>query len=98
MKISMDGRGRALDNVFVKRLWRSVKYEETYLKDYATVPLARTNLDAYFGFYNHRRPHHSLGFRTLAAVYAEAAWAAKVNHGAAGLLTGPRRLSPAVRR
>ena len=53
----MDGRGRALDNVFVERLWRSVKYEEVYLKDYASVPAARAGLADYFAFYNHERPH-----------------------------------------
>jgi putative transposase len=73
VQISMDGRGRALDNVFVERLWRSVKYEEVYLKDYETVPIARRGLDRYFGFYNHERPHQSLDYRTPAAVYAKAA-------------------------
>ena len=67
--ISMDGRGRALDNVFVERLWRSVKYEEVYLKDYATVPEARRGLASYFGFYNQERLHQALGYRTPAAVY-----------------------------
>ena len=57
VQISMDGRGRALDNVFVERLWRSVKYEEVYLKDYGSVPEARAGLGAYFAFYNHERPH-----------------------------------------
>ena len=69
VQISMDGRGRALDNVFVERLWRSVKYEEVYLKDYASVPEARTGLGRYFAFYNHERPHQSLVHRTLAEVY-----------------------------
>jgi putative transposase len=71
-QISMDGRGRALDNVFVERLWRSVKYEEVYLKDYGSVREARVQLGRYFRFYNHERPHQSLGYRTPAAVYAEA--------------------------
>lgn len=70
--VSMDGRGRALDNVFVERLWRSVKYEEVYLKDYGSVPDARAHLDRYFGFYNHERPHQALAYRTPAAVYREA--------------------------
>jgi putative transposase len=69
IQISMDGRGRALDNVFVERLWRSVKYEEVYLKDYATVPEARQGLGQYFTFYNHERLHQSLGYQTPAAVY-----------------------------
>src|ERR671939_1611613 len=53
IQISMDGRGRALDNIFVERLWRTVKYEEVYLKDYETVSEARSNLKQYFQFYNH---------------------------------------------
>ena len=71
-RVSMDGRGRALDNVFVERLWRSVKYEEVYLKDYGSVPEARLQLGRYFRFYNHERPHQALAYRTPAAVYAEA--------------------------
>ena len=70
--ISMDGRGRALDNVFVERLWRSVKYEEIYLKDYTSVPDARAQLNRYFTFYNQERPHQALAYRTPAAVYEEA--------------------------
>ena len=69
VQISMDGRGRALDNVFVERLWRSVKYEEVYLKDYAAVPEARAELKRYFAFYNHGRPHQALEYRTPAEVY-----------------------------
>lgn len=67
--ISMDGRGRALDNIFVERLWRSVKYEEVYLSDYAGVPQAITGLGKYFKFYNHERLHQSLNYQTPAAVY-----------------------------
>lgn len=70
VRISMDGRGRALDNVFVERLWRTVKYEEVYLKDYGSVPIARANLDAYFRFYNEERLHQALDYQTPAAVYA----------------------------
>jgi putative transposase len=69
--ISMDGRGRALDNVFIERLWRSVKHEEVYLRDYNSVREAETSLRSYFAFYNHRRRHQALGYRTPAAVYAE---------------------------
>lgn len=69
IRISMDGRGRALDNIFVERLWRTVKYEEVYLKDYVSVPSARANLDAYFRFYNQERLHQSLNYQTPAAVY-----------------------------
>jgi len=69
IRISMDGRGRALDNVFVERLWRTVKQEEVYLKDYQTVPAAIANLKDYFQFYNRERLHQSLGYRTPEAVY-----------------------------
>ncbi len=71
VRISMDGRGRALDNVFVERLWRSVKYEEVYLKSYASVPAAITSLAAYFRFYNEERLHQALDYRTPVTVYAE---------------------------
>jgi putative transposase len=69
--VSMDGRGRALDNVFVERLWRSVKYEDIYIWCYETVPELRRGLGRYFGFYNEERPHQSLGDRTPGAVYRE---------------------------
>jgi len=71
IKISMDGRGRALDNIFVERLWRSVKYEEVYLKDYRHVPDAISGLSGYFGFYNGERLHQSLDYQTPAAVYRQ---------------------------
>jgi putative transposase len=67
--VSMDGRGRALDNVFVERLWRSVKYEDIYIWCYETVPELRRRLGRYFEFYNEERPHQSLEYRTPAAVY-----------------------------
>jgi len=70
--ISMDGRGRFFDNIFVERLWRSVKYEDVYLKDYASVPEAREGLRRYFGFYNAQRFHEALGYKTPEAVYAAA--------------------------
>ena len=60
IRISMDGRGRALDNIFVERLWRSVKYEDLYLKSYDTVPELHRGLTAYFLFYNQQRPHQGL--------------------------------------
>lgn len=69
IEISMDGRGRALDNIFVERLWRSVKYEEIYLKDYRGVPDAISGLRAYFEFYNRERLHQSLNYKTPEAVY-----------------------------
>ena len=67
--ISMDGRGRALDNIFVERLWRSVKYEDIYLKRYASLPELLLGLTEYFAFYNQERPHQSLGYLTPEAVY-----------------------------
>ena len=69
IKISMDGRGRCLDNIFTERLWRTVKYEEVYLKSYDTMEEARESLTAYFHFYNHSRPHQSLHYKTPAEVY-----------------------------
>ena len=67
--VSMDGRGRALDNVFVERLWRSVKYEDIYIRGYETVPELTLGLGRYFAFYNDERLHQSLDYRTPAAVY-----------------------------
>jgi putative transposase len=69
IRISWDGRGRALDNIFVERLWRSVKYEEVYIKDYQSVPDARRNIQAYFTFYNQERLHQALDYQTPAQVY-----------------------------
>jgi putative transposase len=69
--VSMEGRGRALDNVFIERLWRSVKYEEVYLRDYADGWEAEERLGAYFRFYCHERRHQSLGYRTPAEVYRQ---------------------------
>ena len=69
IQISMDGKGRALDNIFIERLWRTVKYEDVYLKRYDSVPALFTGLTAYFAFYNHERPHQSLAYRTPAAIY-----------------------------
>lgn len=69
IKISMDGKGRALDNVFVERLWRSVKYECVYLQDWSTVKEARKALKSYFEFYNYKRPHQSLDGRTPAEIH-----------------------------
>jgi putative transposase len=69
IKISMDGRGRALDNIFVERLWRSLKYECIYLQEWETVKELRQGLVEYFRFYNHERPHQGLGGVTPASVY-----------------------------
>jgi putative transposase len=71
VKISMDGRGRALDNIFVERLWRTVKYEYVYLQDIASVAEARSGLEQYFHFYNHERIHQSLDYKTPAQIYYE---------------------------
>jgi putative transposase len=69
--ISMDGRGRVFDNIFIERLWRTVKYEDIYLKDYETVPELRRGLGDYFTFYCYERPHQSLDNRTPWEVYRE---------------------------
>jgi len=69
VRISMDGRGRVMDNIFIERLWRSVKYEEVYIHDYADGRAARHGLGRYLRFYNTERPHQALGYRTPAEVY-----------------------------
>jgi len=79
VEISMDGRGRWLDNVFIERLWRSVKHEEVYLKAYENLTEARRELGAYFDFYNRRRRHQGLNDRTPDEVY----WATLRTHATA---------------
>lgn len=69
IKISMDGRGRAFDNIFIERLWRSVKYEEVYIKDYANMQEAKYSLKRYFEFYNYERHHQGLAYKKPAEVY-----------------------------
>ncbi len=69
IKISMDGKGRWLDNIFVERLWRSLKYEEVYLYAYDTVLAARAGIARYFDFFNDERPHEALGYQTPASFY-----------------------------
>ena len=69
IKISMDGRGRYIDNIFVERLWRSLKYEEVYIYAYQSVLEARIGIGCYFSFYNDERPHKALGYQTPAAFY-----------------------------
>jgi len=69
IRISMDGRGRALDNIFIERFWRTIKYEDIYLKDYDTVRTLEMGLTEYFQFYNHERLHQSLGYRPPAEIY-----------------------------
>jgi putative transposase len=72
-QISMDGRGRCMDNIFTERLWRSVKYEEVYLSEYESPRAARRGLSRYLSFYNEGRPHQALGYKTPSQVYAEPA-------------------------
>ena len=69
ISVSMDGKGRALDNIFIERLWRSVKYEDVYIKGYRHIPEAYKGLDAYFNFYNTVRPHQSLDYLTPMRVH-----------------------------
>ena len=69
IQISMDGRGRVFDNIFIERLWRSVKYEHIYLYDYETAPALAAGLGAYFQLYNYERPHQSLNYQTPADVH-----------------------------
>ena len=72
--ISMDGKGRCMDNIFVERLWRSLKYEEVYLNAYATVAEARTGIGAWLSFYNNERQHQNLGYRTPQQIYEGSLW------------------------
>jgi putative transposase len=88
VQISIDGRGRAHDNIFVERLWRTVKYEEVYLHEYASPREARIGLERYLEFYNHARLHQALGYRTPAEVYATGATASAT---ATGLPIGPEQ-------
>jgi putative transposase len=70
----MDGKGRCMDNIFVERLWRSLKYEEVYLNAYASVAAAKAGIGAWLGFYNRERQHQSLGYRTPQQIYQEGLW------------------------
>jgi putative transposase len=79
--ISMDGRGRFSDNIFVERLWRSLKYEEVYLKAYQNVAEARHNIAAYFDFYNRERPHQALGYRAPRQAFEDAMRLTKLRCG-----------------
>jgi len=79
--ISMDGRGRFSDNIFVERLWRSLKYEEVYLKAYRNVAEARCSIAAYFEFYNHERLHQALGYRAPRQAFEEALTVGKLRRG-----------------
>jgi putative transposase len=95
--ISMDGRGRFSDNIFVERLWRSLKYEEVYLKAYQSVTEARQGIAAYFDFYNHERLHQALGYRALRQMFEEAMPFLKLRRGKKPLaLSAKRRQSEAL--
>jgi len=89
--ISMDGKGRCMDNIFVERLWRSLKYEEVYLNAYASVAEAKAGIGAWLDFYNQERQHQSLGYRTPRQIYQEGLWI----YGRSALPTGSA--SPASR-
>lgn len=80
IQISMDGRGRVFDNIFIERLWRTLKYEEVYIHSYETVKEARESLDRYFRFYNTERLHESLGYRTPEEIYL--GWSNSINEQA----------------
>jgi putative transposase len=73
VRISMDGKGRFLDNIFIERLWRSLKYEEVFIKAYGSVAEARAGIGGWLAFYNDDRPHQALGYRTPRAVFEDAA-------------------------
>ena len=98
IRISMDGRGRVYDNIFVERLWRTVKYEEVYLKEYNTMREAKNCLFGYFDFYNNKRPHQSLENRTPSEIYY--GHYEKVSHnyleGGRGLMSSPVQITNAV--
>ena len=87
-RISMDGKGRFLDNIFIERLWRSLKYEEVYIKAYDSVAEARLGIGGWLGFYNEKRPHQALDYRTPRAVH-EAATCEYVDNASASLRDAP---------
>jgi putative transposase len=90
IQISMDGRGRWMDNVFIERLWRSLKYEDIYLKGYADGREARAGIASWIAFYNGRRPHQALGHRTPMAVWRDGARAVDMMDNARALPTCPQ--------
>jgi len=92
VRISMDGRGRWMDNVFIERVWRSLKYEDVYLKGYADGREAKAGISAYFAFYNERRLHQALGYRTPMAVWRDGPAPRTCGHvdNACALTTGPQ--------
>jgi putative transposase len=88
VRISMDGKGRFLDNIFIERLWRSLKYEEVYIKAYGSVTEARQGIGTWLGFYNEKRPHQALDYRTPRAVH-EASACEYVDNASASLRDAP---------
>jgi putative transposase len=90
IKISMDGKGRCLDNIFCERLWRSLKYEEVYLKAYETPKEARTEIGKWFAFYNNERPHQALNYKTPHAFFAAARACGYDGQREAALPTSPQ--------
>ncbi len=88
VRIGMDGKGRFLDNIFIERLWRSLKYEEVFIKAYDSVPEARRGIGGWLGFYNDERPHQALGYRTPRAVFAGQA-CGHVDNSSASLRDAP---------
>jgi putative transposase len=88
VRISMDGKGRFLDNIFIERLWRSLKYEEVYIKAYGSVAEARQGIGGWLGFYNEKRPHQALGYRTPRVVH-EGAACEYVDNASASLRDAP---------
>lgn len=89
VRISMDGKGRFLDNIFIERLWRSLKYEEVFIKAYASVAEARRSIGAWLNFYNDERKHQALGYRTPSQVFAATSACGDV-HNASALHTSPQ--------
>jgi putative transposase len=89
VRISMDGKGRFLDNIFIERLWRSLKYEEVFIKAYTSVAEARSGVGAWLGFYNNERPHQALGYRTPREIFAAAGACGYVDNAPASLRSAP---------
>ena len=92
----MDGKGRWMDNVFIERLWRSLKYEEVYLHAYETVAEAKAGIGSWIGFYNVSRPHQALGYRTPTEVFASSAGAVDMMDNANALPTSPQLTTTAA--
>ena len=93
VRISMDGKGRFLDNIFIERLWRSLKYEEVFIKAYASVAEARRSIGAWLNFYNDERKHQALGYRTPSQIFAATPACGDV-HNASALHTSPQAQQP----